>query len=263
MRYVYDNDLHIHSQLSKCSGDPEQTTERILAYAQENGLKTICLTDHHWDETVPGASQWYQSQDYAWIAQAKPLPQAEGIRFLYGCETDMDRFMTLGVAREHFDRFDFVVIPTTHLHMMGFTLTPEDGTVEGRAKLWVKRLDALLAMDLPFHKIGIAHMTCPLIDKSSRENWLKVISLIPSEEMERLFTKAAALGIGIELNTDMRCSDEEADIALRPYRIAKACGCKFYMGSDAHTPEGLDRAKAIFERIIDQLGLEETDKFLL
>ena len=26
--------------------------------AEENGLRTICLTDHFWDETVDGASNW-------------------------------------------------------------------------------------------------------------------------------------------------------------------------------------------------------------
>lgn len=59
MRYSIDHDLHIHSQLSSCSSDSEQTPARILRYAQENGLKEICLTDHFWDETVEGASGWY------------------------------------------------------------------------------------------------------------------------------------------------------------------------------------------------------------
>ena len=82
------------------------------------------------------------------------------------------------------------------------------------------------------------------------------------EDMERLFTKAAALGVGIELNCyDMMFTDEEADTVLRPYRIVKKCGCKFYMGSDAHTPEGLDRAKDRFEKAIDMIGLTEEDKF--
>lgn len=33
MRYSFDHDLHIHSQISSCSNHPEQTTERILQYA--------------------------------------------------------------------------------------------------------------------------------------------------------------------------------------------------------------------------------------
>lgn len=265
MRYQFDNDLHIHSQISLCSSDPLQTPQRILTYAMDNGLTTVCLTDHFWDEAVPGASDWYATQNYNWICQSKPLPQAEGIRFLFGCEIDMDRYFTIGLAREHFDRFDFVIIPTTHLHMTGFTISHEDAeTVAGRAEAWGKRLDALLSMDLPFEKIGIAHLACPLIDNRSRQMYLSVLEQISEEDMKRLFTKAAALGVGIELNSsDMRFSDEETDIVLRPFRIAKQCGCKFYFGSDAHHPAGLDNAKAIFERAIDFLQLKETDRFII
>ncbi|MBP3370026.1 MAG: PHP domain-containing protein [Clostridia bacterium] len=56
MKYAIDHDYHIHSMLSSCSNDPEQSTERILQYAKENGLKKICITDHFWDERVDGAS---------------------------------------------------------------------------------------------------------------------------------------------------------------------------------------------------------------
>ena len=92
-------DLHIHSNISTCSRDPLQTAERILQYAVENGLDTICLTDHFWDENVPGPIPWYEKQNYAWIAQALPLPQAEGVRFLFGCETELRKDLTLGITR--------------------------------------------------------------------------------------------------------------------------------------------------------------------
>ena len=60
MRFVIDDDFHIHSFLSDCSRDPAQTSERILDYARQNGLRTICLTNHFWDEKIPGASDWYR-----------------------------------------------------------------------------------------------------------------------------------------------------------------------------------------------------------
>ena len=82
MRYVFDNDYHIHSQLSSCSRDPEQTTERILQYAKDNKLGSIVLADHYWDDAVPGASGWYQKQNTPHITQSRPLPQADGIRLV-------------------------------------------------------------------------------------------------------------------------------------------------------------------------------------
>ena len=106
-KFLIDHDLHIHSQLSLCSHDPLQTPERILRYAQENGLKNICLTDHFWDEKVPGASSFdfYARQDFAHVTQALPLPQSDSVRFHFGCETDIDKFLHLGLSRERMDCF--------------------------------------------------------------------------------------------------------------------------------------------------------------
>ena len=41
MKFKIDHDLHIHSNISKCSGDLNQTPERILTYAKENGFHTV------------------------------------------------------------------------------------------------------------------------------------------------------------------------------------------------------------------------------
>jgi len=265
MKYILDNDLHIHSYLSKCSNDPEQTTKRILQYAKDNGLKTVCLTDHYWDRAVDGASEWYITQDFEYINSSKPLPKAEGIRFLFGCEAELSKDLKISIPKERFNDFDFVIISTTHFQLLGVTVTEEETeTLEKRAETWVKRLDSVLNMDLPFHKIGIPHLTCRLIKKGDREGYLKVIDMIPEDELYRLFKKAAQLGVGIELNYgDMKFSDEEADTVLRPYRIAKECGCKFYLGCDAHHPESLLKAKEFFKRAIDLLELEESDKFII
>lgn len=260
MRYSFDNDLHIHSQLSRCSRDPEQTTDAILKYALDNKLKTICLTDHYWDENVPGPSDWYAKQDYAHIAQALPLPQADGVRFLFGCETDLRADLTLGISSAVYDRFDFIVIPTTHLHMEGFTCRGDEDAEE-RARLWVSRFDAVLNMELPFHKVGIAHLTCDLMYPGHSAETLKCLS---ESDYTALFKKAAKLGVGIELNFDSSSlTEENKDLVLLPYRIAKAEGCKFYFGSDAHHLEKFTLEKQNAETIIDLLELEESDKFHL
>ena len=263
MRYRFDHDYHIHSNLSTCSRDPEQTTQRILQYAKENGLHTICLTDHFWDATIPGASNWYVPQNYSWISQAKPLPQTEGVEFLFGCETEIRKDLVLGLAQENFSKFDFVVIPTTHLHFKDFTIALEDmDSLERRKQLWLQRLDAILDMPLPFHKVGIAHLTCGLTVPKDREGFLSLLHALPGEELERLFNKAAEKGVGIELNAaDMSFADGEADCILRPYRIAKACGCKFYCGSDVHQQVHFSDCKEIFDRAINMLNLQESDKF--
>lgn len=167
------------------------------------------------------------------------------------------------IAKETFNKFDFVVIPPTHFHMTGLTIDEDIKTPMQIADFWVKKLNALLDKDLPFYKIGIAHLTCQLI-ANPREKYLETISLLNEADLESVFKKAAAKGVGIELNScDMNYSANEKEIILRPYMIAKRMGCKFYFGSDAHHPDELDAAKGIFERAIDDLKLEEGDGFTL
>ena len=179
MRYKVDHDFHIHSMLSSCSKDPRQTAEYMLSYAQRHGLTSICVTDHYWDELVGGASKMYQSQNLAHISSILPLPKQSEIRFLFGCEGDLRRDLTLGIPKERFDSFDMIVIPTTHLHMNGFTVS-DDGSesCEERARLWCERLEAVLNTALPFHKVGIAHLACYLINKKSDGDYLKTLSLM-------------------------------------------------------------------------------------
>ena len=265
MKYIIDHDIHIHSQISLCSNHPAQTTENILKFGIDNGLKTLCLTDHYWDEAVEGAIiPFYVEQNFDHIKKALPLPQADGIRFLFGVETDMNKYNTIGVSKEKYEYFDFVIIPTTHFHMKGYTITDEEGAcAASRAKAWINRLDKVLSMDIPFKKTGLAHLTCGLI-APTREEYLETLRLLPEKEMEILFERAAQVGVGIEINaSDMKYAAEEADIVLRPYRIAKEKGCKFYLGSDAHAPEDFAIAIERFEKGVEALGLCEEDKFVI
>jgi histidinol phosphatase-like PHP family hydrolase len=260
MKFVIDHDLHIHSCLSSCSKIPEQTAEAFLAYARKNGLKRLAVTDHFWDERVPGASDWYKPQNFAHISEILPLPQCEGVKLHFGCETDMDKFFTVGISKERLEEFDFIIIPTNHLHMDGFTVSASDNTVAARARVFMEKNHALLDKELPFDKIGLAHFTCCLMNKHSDGTRDEIIDLISDSEYAEFFERAAEKGIGIELN--MFLSEIASESVIRPYRIAKACGCKFYLGSDSHRPSELDGAMARFEAIVDALRLTEDDKFI-
>ena len=263
--FRFMQDYHIHTYLSSCSSDPEETPERILQYAHTYGLTEICITDHLWDSAVPGASDWYQPQDIAHVEQLLPLPEDPEVQMHFGCETDMDKNFRLGLAEEHFDRFEFIIVPTTHLHMQGFTISDEDwGNLSKRRALLVERLDRLLERKYPFHKMGLAHMTCTLAAgyENQWENHIKLFDEIPDHVYQDQFKKAASVGIGIELNTPINDYNEwELDAILRPYRIAKDCGCKFYFGSDAHHPASFLNTAAEHATWVRELALTEADRF--
>ena len=260
----FDHDLHIHSVLSTCCAHPHMTPDRLLEYALEYSLGTICITDHFWDDKVEGAAEWYKPQNFEHICESLPLPKAQGVRFLFGAETELDNQLRLGIAKETIDKLDFLVIPTTHAN--GFVLENEENSEEKRAAIWVKRVGAVLQMDLPFKKVGLAHLACCTISpKRDREEVARVLSRITEEDLNKIFSRAASLGVGIELNgSDMDFQSEtEQNAVIRIFKIAKECGCKFYFGSDCHHPARLGEVRERFERAIKLLGLTEEDKFIL
>lgn len=147
------------------------------------------------------------------------------------------------------------------MHMKGFTLTEEEAQSEDdRARLWVEKLDAVLNMELPFYKVGIAHLSCRFIGVT-KDEYNNVVKKIPQSELTRLFTKASKLGVGIEINTTF--NEIMYPETVNIYKTAKDCGCKFYFGSDAHTPNDYEEKLKSAEKLIDLIGLDESDKFII
>ncbi len=261
MRYIADHDYHIHSTVSLCCHDDSQTPEAILNYAKRNGFGSICLTNHFWDEKVESEADWCDEHDFTHVSSVLPLPQAVGIRFLFGAETDMDFNNILGISRERIDLFDFIIVSTTHLHLDGNTVRRKIEAPEEAAFHWVDKIENLLKKELPWHKIGIAHLTTGHILKGRTH---EVLPLISDSTLYDVFGECARKGIGIELNIKtIGMSEKESEIFLRPYFVAKDCGCKFYFGSDSHKASALVGTKENFEHVIEALDLRESDKFRL
>lgn len=261
MRYIVDHDFHIHSTVSLCCHDDGQTPEAILNYAEENGFRRVCLTNHFWDERVKSEAEWREEHYFEPISSVLPLPQSESVEFLFGCETDMDFNNVLGVSEERFDAFDFMIVSTTHLHLGGHTVRKDISTPEEAAFHWLDKIESLLKKDLPFNKIGIAHLTSGHILKNRTA---EALSLISDTALYSVFSECARKRAGIELNIKtIDMTEEQKEIFLRPFFIAKECGCKFYLGSDSHKKSALASAKENFEDVITKLDLHESDKFIL
>ncbi len=268
-----NHDYHIHSHLSLCSGNPNQNKDAILKYAKDNGLNEICLTDHFWDSKVDikdefkhcGGYEFYYPQDYKHITESLPLPQDENVKFFFGCEIEISADGTLGITKETMDKLDFIIIPTTHLHMLGFTITEEDAkSLEKRAELWVSRFRDVLNMDLPFEKIGFAHLTCRLLAPNDWKDHIAVLNMISDEDLKDLFSKTARLGAGVEINLNEPSryeNEKDLDDVMRIYKIAKEQGCKFYFGSDAHTPGEFEKVTEKFKFYADRIGITEEMRY--
>lgn len=253
-----DHDYHLHTFLSRCSADPEQTVASLAAYGKANGLRHLCITDHFWDALVSGASDWYTGQDLEHIRQSLPFLEDQGIAISFGCEAEMDQALRFGVAPCHYDCFAFINVALTHMHMGGFTRPQDLNGARERADCLLSRLNALFEMALPFEKIGLAHLTTHHLGQGVAGGHLAVLDHISFKEWCALMERAAGLGCGIELNIRAVTDDP---VILRPYLAAKACGCKFFLGSDAHHPSALTQAPEVFRGMIYLLDLREADRY--
>jgi histidinol phosphatase-like PHP family hydrolase len=237
------------------------TVENCLAAAEKLGYKSLCVTNHTWDNLIPGASDWYKPQDVEHGCLDLPLPQGKNTRFYFGCETEFTE-NGLAMSPEHFDVYDFIAVPLNHFHMEGLVRSPEIKTVEQVAELFLHRIEMFSSLDIPYEKFGVAHMTCSLMkrDGDTRD----VLNAISDSDFTRVYTKLASLGCGIELNcNDFKIFSDNIEPLLRIYRIAKKCGCRFYLGSDAHVMEKFTSAQETLNEVISALNLTDGDRFII
>jgi histidinol phosphatase-like PHP family hydrolase len=189
------------------------------------------------------------------------LPQAKGTHFLLGIEVDINMDGARAIDHRGEEEADFIIFAPSHLHMKDFTIPtdfPEDA--ETHAACYKERLHALLNDNtIPFEKTGLAHFTCGL---ACTKEPIRVFSLFSDEEYRDIFTKVARRGMGVELNfRSYSYNGKDLQEMLRPFRIAKSVGCKFYCGGDAHHPEDFRGSHRNLSHIVDMLELEESDKF--
>lgn len=253
-------DLHVHSHLSSCCTDARMTPEAMLAFAEAHDYAALCVTDHLWDRAIPGASRWYAPQDIEHVHASLPLPKSEKLPFYFGCETELPANGVPALAREHFDLFDFVIIPPTH--MKGLVRPEGVDTPKKMAEYVTDRLENLLNLDLPFEKVGIAHLTDPLM--FAEGSIAEVIREMDFRRLERIFRGYAAAGAGIELNAASFPEWEtHSEDILSIYRIAKEAGCKFYACSDAHAIEELRAVPEFIPEVVERLKLTADDQYCI
>lgn len=266
MKYQIDHDIHIHSYISPCAGhDPRQTAEAILAYGIASGMHLLCITDHIWDKDGPGNCKLWRGAglDFQKAKEILPLPQSKKCRLLFGIEADLDYDGNLAVTEKDYDTFDFIIVSPSHMHMFPPEYDENCGksVAEVYKEAYKKRIYQILDMNLPFEKCGLSHFTTSL---ACTKDPIGVFDAFSDKELEEIFTKVAECGMGVELNigTEYLTADEETlQHHLRPYRIAKNMGCKFYLGGDSHTPDTFDTHVPLFRRVTEALGLTEDDKF--
>ena len=255
------HDVHMHTYLSRCSNDPEFLPPAIIENSKANGIKLLGFTDHFWDKTMPGGDNGiYRNQNFAHVTKIHDMmpPVIEGIKILFGCETEYYGKGRIGISKETASKFDFVIAPTNH-RITGFAKEENLTTPMQLAKEMVKRFKEVLSFDVA---TGICHPFLPLGFMDIGD---AILNSMSREELNECFSMASEKGVSAELNSCTFASNYDRgtdgftdESFLRVFTIAKEAGCKFHFGSDAHTLEEIDRLQKL-NKYIDILGITETD----
>lgn len=254
-----DHDLHIHTFLSSCCNDKRMFMENICKKELELGIKTICFTNHVWDKDVPCQDEFYITQDISNSKKNLPLPQVDGMRVLFGCETEYIGGNKLGMTKKHFDEYDFVIIPINHFN--SFIRAGNIKTPLQAAELIMIRLEQLITLDIPFEKVGIPHLNTTLAFEDVQT---EIIANMDETRMKNIFDFLAKKGTGIELNqSGFKQGWKKDEYAhLWYFRLAKKAGCKFYFCSDGHKISDIDKLQYLNEPA-EMLKLSENDIYTI
>ena len=257
-------DIHIHTHISDCA-ERDATVERYIAVAKREGLKTLGFSDHLWDDTVADPPNWYRPQNVAHVLKLKKEiaeQKCADIKILFGCESEFTGDGVLALSEEHFELFDYVLVPHSHTHMV--RVMPREYADDHRlhAKFLMDSFMRLVEHPLASRITAVAH---PFAPGTKHERFNDVQSHIPDSYLREAFSAAKEKGIAIELNGSCLTYLPDEKISqceyVRIYSIAKQCGCRFTYGSDSHSPDFL-RKLPLIEGFFRQCGITDEDMLL-
>ena len=254
------HDLHIHTNLSVCAKSGA-TFEMYVETARAEGLSTIGFADHLWDDTFEHVCRgFYKIQNVDRVLRLKDeLRPVDGLDILLGCEAEYDPIRHgVALSVENAEKFDFVIVPTSHTHMV----MPKDlyEPMEKHKEFMMQAWRDVLNCEVSRYVTAMAHpfqpVCCPY-------GWEPMVEYITDDEYKYAFDLAAEKNVAVEINVSgLRWkSNENIELSplMRMFRIAKECGCKFTFGSDSHDVGGHGGYMRATEHISNLLGIGEND----
>lgn len=240
------HDLHVHTYLSACC--PDKVRHRpaaILAEAERLGRRLIGFSDHVWANPLLPAPAWYQPQDERQILRLREdlKSVSSPVRVLVGCEADTASPGRFGISPAFAATLDFVNLSCSHFHMRNFVAQPADDSPGALGKHMLEFFRSAAGSGLA---TAIAH---PLLPFGHLPQYEQAIASLGDAELLDAFHVAAAHGVALEITAKFISPSRGVAWGLEtPQRVlslAKAAGCRFTFGSDAHTLEQMARLDAV------------------
>lgn len=254
-------DLHVHTHLSDC-GDRKAFIADYIKAAKGLGIERIGFSDHAWDMNIEGCSDWYKPQGYRRLAtryeEIKKIDTL-GIDILLGAEGEYASFL-LGISDMAAEFTDYILVPHSHTHMKGFVL-PADciGDPKKHGDYLVKSFISLCNHEKRNLFWGIVHPMYPIGE--DYEYVKQLYSHISDATLEECALAAKEADMAIEANISVlgKVLGKDDNCYIRFYNACKAAGCKFFMGSDAHSIAAFNKCHNMQKEVLAVCGLNEGD----
>jgi len=253
------HDLHVHTYLSDCCPDKaHHRPAAILAEAERLGRRLVGFSDHVWVNPRLAPSAWYRPQNESQIVRLREDLKSvtTSVRVLIGCEADTVAPGCFGMTPEFAATLDYVNLSCSHFHLTGFVAQPAGDSPR-----------AVGVHALEFFRSaagsGLAHtIVHPLLPFGYFEQYDAAIASLSDAELIDAFGVAATNGVAIEITPAFLPSPEgpkwSVETPQRVLSLARAAGCRFTFGSDAHTLDGLSRLEAVIV-LVEGAGILEGD----
>ena len=259
------SDLHVHTNRSLCA---PRTTEpsSYLPYCKDEGIRLIGISDHVYPTEMIHRYGYTDETRMSRLLSLRPaIKEAHDqsdIRFLFGCE--IDYFPSVGapyISPEESLNFDYILFASSHILNYPHMYTEYDlGSPDVLRRLTIERFVATCQLDYPV-PMGICHPLYPICSPHQSE----IIDGLSDACLKELFSMAAEKHISVEIHACLYRKDTPlneqglSDRYLRILSAAKACGCKFHFGSDAHEPKAFVGSHEKLRRAAELLGITSDD----
>ena len=259
----FRHDLHLHTGLSVCSPPDTRPADYAALCAQE-GLRVLGFSNHAYLPAVLEKRGHPGVTTAAYLSSLRPqLEEAAsyGVRLLLGAEVEIFPRTGPSLPPEDAAGFDYVLLAASHIFNQawayeGFDLSDADKV----RRVLVDRFLAACRLRYPC-PVGICHPLYPICCPWEQE----VVDGLSDACLNECFSAAREAGFSIEIHVCLtrpgtaRNEEGLSPSYLRLLAAAKACGCTFHFGSDAHTPGAFAGHHAPLWRAAELCGITGED----
>jgi histidinol phosphatase-like PHP family hydrolase len=237
-------DFHLHTYYSAC-GKRDMAPARVAAGFRAAGYEAIGFTDHLHPWIDPAIFDRLRHD----LEQSRD--QIHGLDCYVGCEAEVIAPGTVTLDAKTAETLDFAIISASHFHL-DHVSRPGDPSPAGVAAHYLRFfVDAIRCPGAS----AIAH---PFI--ANRDALGPVAEILPYVDQNGLraaLQEAAGRGVAVELSPKA-LSSSNVDVLLDFYQLARECGVRFLIGSDAHSTERIASTSRL-ETLISALTLTDED----